>query len=55
MKFCELPRATAQEDQDVKFCRVFPWAEYGVLIRVFPHFTGGGAQSLGDFLKENIS
>ena len=50
MKLYKVPPAIILEDKDVKFSRVFPWGEDR--IRLFPHFTDGGAKSLRDFLKE---
>jgi len=34
MKFYEVLRAIIHEATDVKFCRVFPWGQDRVLIRV---------------------
>lgn len=36
----------------VKFYRVFPWEDDRMLIRLFPHFTDGGAKFLRNYTKE---
>ena len=48
----EVPQAIIHGDTDVKFYRVFPWGDDSMLIRLFSHFTDGGAKFLRNFMKE---
>lgn len=48
----EVPQAIIHGNTDVKFYRVFPWEDDRMLIRLFPHFTDGGAKFLRNYTKE---